>query len=228
MGKFTVGQIFPDPSMKIPLLITNPRYFPLATRPGFARTLANPWESWESSGCLPAGRLLDRKVDDIVNIGDCVTRLIGFDLAGNSLHNEIVDFIVSVVPRRYYCPGTQPALMSYPKPNPNTWMHEQPMMQNSVHKAEEKPVGTQPAQLEMMWFQQLPHFAIVVCWHPNMHFLNWWIGRGGPMAWPLRSPYITPPDFWLWGHIILMVYATPFNMRDELIMPETFAHVPPI
>ncbi|KAJ8883791.1 hypothetical protein PR048_015645 [Dryococelus australis] len=26
----------------------------------FERLLANPWESWESSGCLPAGRLLDR------------------------------------------------------------------------------------------------------------------------------------------------------------------------
>ncbi|KAJ8886829.1 hypothetical protein PR048_013041 [Dryococelus australis] len=61
--------------------------------------------------CLWAAALVrgELKVDEIVNIGDCVNRLIGFDLAGISLYNEIVDFIDSVVPRRYYCPGTQPA-----------------------------------------------------------------------------------------------------------------------
>ena len=30
---------------------------------------------------------------------------------------------------------------------------------------------------------------------------NIWIGRGGPVYWPPRSPYLTPPDFFLWGHI---------------------------
>ncbi|KAJ8886967.1 hypothetical protein PR048_013181 [Dryococelus australis] len=66
----------------------------------------------------------------------------------------------------------------------------------------------------------LPHFSTAVRLHLDMHFLNQWIGRGDPRAWPSRSP-----DFWLRGHIKSMVCTTPLDMRDELIMPETFAHV---
>ncbi|KAJ8873607.1 hypothetical protein PR048_024425 [Dryococelus australis] len=40
--------------------------------------------------------------------------------------------------------------------------------------------------------------------------------RGDPIAWPSRSPDITQPDVWLWGHITLMVYTTPLDTRDEL------------
>jgi hypothetical protein len=35
------------------------------------------------------------------------------------------------------------------------------------------------------------------------------IGRGGPTAWPQRSPDLNPLDFYLWGHLKPFVYATP-------------------
>jgi hypothetical protein len=93
---------------------------------------------------------------------------------------------------------------------------------------------------EAMWFQQdgaPPHFNIAVRRHLDAHFPNRWIGRGGPIAWPPRSPDLTPPDFWLWGHIKTLVYTTPVDTRDDLITrirgavdtinatPDTFAHV---
>ena len=36
-----------------------------------------------------------------------------------------------------------------------------------------------------------------------------WIGKGGPVAWPPRSPDLTLLDFFLWGHIKSLVYKTP-------------------
>jgi len=30
-------------------------------------------------------------------------------------------------------------------------------------------------------------------------FPNRWLGRGGPVAWPPRSPDLTPLDYYLWG-----------------------------
>lgn len=40
-----------------------------------------------------------------------------------------------------------------------------------------------------------PHYARVVFEHLNKEFPNRWIGRGGPMAWPARSPDLNPLDF---------------------------------
>jgi hypothetical protein len=41
-------------------------------------------------------------------------------------------------------------------------------------------------------------------------FPNRWIGRdGGPTPWPLRSPDITPVDFFLWGYVKDKVFSTP-------------------
>jgi hypothetical protein len=34
-----------------------------------------------------------------------------------------------------------------------------------------------------------------------------WIGRGGPIAWPLQSPDLTALDSFLWGHLKWHVYA---------------------
>ena len=28
-----------------------------------------------------------------------------------------------------------------------------------------------------------------------------WMGRGGPIPWPARSPDLSPLDFWLWGYL---------------------------
>ena len=46
-------------------------------------------------------------------------------------------------------------------------------------------------------------------------FRGRWIGRGGPIAWPPRSPDLTPLDFFLWGYVKDKVYATPVrDLRD--------------
>ena len=40
-------------------------------------------------------------------------------------------------------------------------------------------------------------------------FPNRLIGRDGPTPWPLRSPDITPLDFFLWGYVTDKVFSTP-------------------
>ena len=44
-----------------------------------------------------------------------------------------------------------------------------------------------------------------------------WIGRGGPVAWPPRSPDLTPLDFFLWEHIKSIVYETPVPDEETLL-----------
>lgn len=43
-----------------------------------------------------------------------------------------------------------------------------------------------------------------------------WIGRGGPVPWPPRSPDLTPCDFFLWGHLKEKVYKTPVQSVEDL------------
>jgi len=47
-------------------------------------------------------------------------------------------------------------------------------------------------------------------------FPNRWLGRGGPVAWPPRSPDITPLDYYLWGHMKMLVYETKVESREAL------------
>ena len=42
-----------------------------------------------------------------------------------------------------------------------------------------------------------PHYAIIVRNFLDRQYQNMWIGRGGPQAWPARSPDLTSPDFYL-------------------------------
>lgn len=42
-------------------------------------------------------------------------------------------------------------------------------------------------------------------WLDN-EYPNRWIGRGGPIPWPARSPDLTPMDFYVWGHMKTLVY----------------------
>lgn len=70
---------------------------------------------------------------------------------------------------------------------------------------------------QSMWFQHdgaPPHFSVLVRDHLNATYRNNWIGRGGPVQWPPRSPDLTPIDFFLWGHMKEIVYETP--VTDEL------------
>lgn len=43
----------------------------------------------------------------------------------------------------------------------------------------------------------------------DTNYPNKWIGRGGPIPWPARSPDLTPMDFYLWGHMKSLVYNEP-------------------
>ncbi|KOC59408.1 hypothetical protein WH47_11037, partial [Habropoda laboriosa] len=43
-----------------------------------------------------------------------------------------------------------------------------------------------------------------------------WIGRGGPVAWPPRSPDLNPLDYFLWGYLKSQVYSSPINDLEEL------------
>jgi len=50
----------------------------------------------------------------------------------------------------------------------------------------------------------------------NESFPNRWLGRGGPVAWPPRSPDLTPFDYYLWGHMKTLVYETKVDSRAAL------------
>ena len=43
-----------------------------------------------------------------------------------------------------------------------------------------------------------------------------WIGRGGPIAWPPRSPDLSPVDFFLWGFLKGLLYETPVETPEDL------------
>jgi hypothetical protein len=50
------------------------------------------------------------------------------------------------------------------------------------------------------------HFSFIAHRYLNWKFPAWWIGRGGPIAWPPRSPDLSPQDFYLQGHLKSLVY----------------------
>jgi hypothetical protein len=55
-----------------------------------------------------------------------------------------------------------------------------------------------------IFFQQdgaPPHWAQSVRDFLDVAFTSRWIGRGGPIPWPPRSPDLTPMDFFLWGYV---------------------------
>ncbi|KAJ4438562.1 hypothetical protein ANN_14509 [Periplaneta americana] len=43
-----------------------------------------------------------------------------------------------------------------------------------------------------------------------------WIGRGGPIVWPPRSPDLNPIDFYLWGHLKSLMYSSPVPDMESL------------
>lgn len=61
-----------------------------------------------------------------------------------------------------------------------------------------------------------PHFALNVREHLNRMYPGRWIGRGGPVYWPPRSPDLNPLDYFLWGYLKALVYATPVDTLEEL------------
>lgn len=69
-----------------------------------------------------------------------------------------------------------------------------------------------------IWFQQdgaPAHFGRYVRDYLGEIFPERWIGRGGSIEWPPRSPDLNPLDFYLWGHLKTEVYRTkPTSLED--------------
>ena len=60
-----------------------------------------------------------------------------------------------------------------------------------------------------------PHYTRHVREYLNKSFPSRWFGHGGPIAWPPRSPDLTPLDYYLWGHMKRSVYETKAPSRAE-------------
>jgi len=79
---------------------------------------------------------------------------------------------------------------------------------------------------ERLVFQQdgaPAHYALRVRQLLDREFPYRWMGRGSarqpaPVAWPPRSPDLTPLDFWVWGHLKQRIFTQDFRPRtiDEL------------
>ena len=70
-----------------------------------------------------------------------------------------------------------------------------------------------------MYFMQdgaPPHFSREVRQFLDNKFNGRWIGRGGPVPWPPRSPDLTPCDFFLWGYVKSLVYKTEIVSEEDL------------
>ena len=61
-----------------------------------------------------------------------------------------------------------------------------------------------------------PHFSRFVTDVLNERFPDAWIGRGGPIPWPPRSPDLSPLDIFLWGYIKNIVYAEKIRNIQQL------------
>ena len=76
---------------------------------------------------------------------------------------------------------------------------------------------------QTMWIQldgAPAHFSTGVRTYLNRKFPNKWIGRGGSIDWPPRSPGLTPMDYFLWGYVKNLVFntppTTPENMQERI------------
>ncbi|XP_076653300.1 uncharacterized protein LOC143359299 [Halictus rubicundus] len=76
---------------------------------------------------------------------------------------------------------------------------------------------------ERMWFQHdgcPAHYSKVARTVLNTKYPGRWIGRRGPIPWPVLSQDLTSLDFNLWGKIKCIVYkdkpTTPEEMRQRI------------
>jgi hypothetical protein len=61
-----------------------------------------------------------------------------------------------------------------------------------------------------------PHFRHHVRNHLDREMAGRWIGRGGPITLPPRSPDLIPLDFFLWGYVKNIVYQVKINDLQHL------------
>ncbi|GBN84190.1 hypothetical protein AVEN_229214-1 [Araneus ventricosus] len=76
------------------------------------------------------------------------------------------------------------------------------------------------ATIQGLWFQHNgapAHFCVPVRGWLDMEYPGRWIGRGGPVLWPPRSPDLTPLDFFLWGHLKELVYRDIVTTQMDLV-----------
>ena len=76
------------------------------------------------------------------------------------------------------------------------------------------------AAIHGLWFQHdgaPAHFSSPVRNWLDMEYPGRWIGRGGPVLWPPRSPDLTPLDFFLWGHLKELVYRDLVTTESDLV-----------
>ena len=81
---------------------------------------------------------------------------------------------------------------------------------------EDVPLATRRA----IWFMHdgaPPHNYHIAHDHLNRTFHGRLIANRGPIAWPPRSPDLSPIDFFLWGHLKTLVYATPVDSQEDLL-----------
>jgi len=91
---------------------------------------------------------------------------------------------------------------------------------------------------EAIWFQQdgaTAHTAGETMELLRRHFPNRIISKNGDLTWPLRSPDLSAPDFFLWGYLKEKVYINKPRTLEELktniqeqialITPETLQKV---
>lgn len=70
-----------------------------------------------------------------------------------------------------------------------------------------------------MWLQHdgaPAHSARLVRILLDEAFPHRWIGRGGQVEWPPRSPDLNKDDFFLWGYIKQLVYRSPPTIADDM------------
>ncbi|PNF16099.1 hypothetical protein B7P43_G03298 [Cryptotermes secundus] len=73
-----------------------------------------------------------------------------------------------------------------------------------------------PSRTFLLQVWALPHFCHHVRNHLDRKMAGRWIGRGGPIAWPPRSPDLTPVDFPLWGYVKNIFYQVKINELQHL------------
>ncbi|KAF2895621.1 hypothetical protein ILUMI_10556, partial [Ignelater luminosus] len=78
---------------------------------------------------------------------------------------------------------------------------------------DELPILLEDVPLEVlqnMWFQHdacPAHYSAIPREMLNSDYSYCWVGRGGPTNWPVRSPYLTSTDFFLWCYLKEKVYT---------------------
>jgi hypothetical protein len=80
-------------------------------------------------------------------------------------------------------------------------------------------VFPQIAEVDSLIFQQdgaPPQFDVIVRTALDERFPGRWIGRGGPINWPPRSPDLTPMDLFFWGYIKDIVYSERVGSLPDL------------